>query len=222
VCEKHAFSLRDGTTLDRNLCDRCGNCARVCPTNALKQVGRYYTEDELFFLLIEDKIYYSESGGGVTFSGGEPLIYPDYVGGLAKKLATSGISVAVETCGYFDWEQVSELVMPYVTEVLFDIKLFDNTQHRKYTGADNGIILENLRRLATFPKIHITPRTPLIPGITDTPENLRAIQGFLRELNLENRYQTLAFHDGGAKKREKLDMPKWVLPTIETIYNTLA
>jgi pyruvate formate lyase activating enzyme len=162
-------------------------------------IGREYSFDELLSIIKEDSTFYKVSGGGVTFSGGEPTLFMEYAGKLAKLFCENGISCALETCGYFDFDDFKELLLPYLDCVLYDVKLMDSAEHIKHTGVDNGIILENLRRLSDE-DIRIIPRTPLIPGITDTDENLERISCMLRELGLEGEYVKLAYNDSGLRK----------------------
>jgi pyruvate formate lyase activating enzyme len=145
---------------------------------------------------MEDEHYYQVSGGGVTFSGGEPLLYPRYTGRIAQKLREQNVPVLVETCGYFDYGDFERYVLPYITDVYFDIKLMDPAAHKKYTGRDNALILENFHRLAGS-IVRLTPRTPLIPEITATEANLHEIREFLKPYNREDQLVTLPFNGVG-------------------------
>ena len=185
---------------DESLCQHCGNCHDFCPTGALRLIGRRYRMDELMSIIKADLTYYRISGGGVTLSGGEPTLHMAYSGALAKKLHTKGVSCALETCGYFDFSAFSRLVLPYLDSVLYDIKLLDPQKHREYTGKDNRLILENLRLLRKE-KVRVIPRTPLIPGITDTAENLSGIRELLRGLGWEDRHVTLPYNHAKPKIR---------------------
>jgi pyruvate formate lyase activating enzyme len=183
-------------TLETKGCIRCGACVEHCVSCALGWKGICYTDERLLRLIEEDKPYYQVSGGGVTFSGGEPLLYPRYTGRIARKLQERQIPVLIETCGYFDYEDAERYVLPYVTEIYFDIKLMDPVVHKEYTRQDNTLILENFRRLACLAAVRITPRTPLIPGITDGKANLYAIREFLKPYGMEDRHVILPFNPG--------------------------
>jgi pyruvate formate lyase activating enzyme len=165
-----------------------------CVSCALRWKGIFYTDESLLRLIKEDEHYYRVSGGGVTFSGGEPLLYPQYTGRIAQKLQEQNIPVLIETCGYFDYGDFERYVLSYITDIYFDIKLMDPAVHKEYTRQDNILILENFHRLACLTTVRITPRTPLIPGITDVKANLYAIREFLKPYGMENRHVVLPFN----------------------------
>lgn len=206
ACPRGLIAVEDaGLVLEREGCDACGKCGAACPGNALRLVGKRYSAEELLKILLLDRHFYRVSGGGVTFSGGEPLIFPQYVGETAKMLRAEGISVAVETCGYFDYEIFREMVLPYVDCVLFDLKLMDEQEHIRYTGVSNRRILENFRRLAgERPGVRLIPRTPLIPGITDGSGNLEEIGRFLADFKDLPGHVLLPYNSDGGRKRGML------------------
>ena len=183
---------------DADRCLHCGRCYDFCPTGAFRPVGKRYTIDELVPVIREDMTYFGVSGGGVTFSGGEPALHMEFVGALAKQLRGMGISCALQTCGYFDCEKFSRLVLPYLDCILYDIKLFDPQKHIEYTGRDNRIILDNLRLLCEK-DVKLVPRTPLIPGFTDSAENMSGILGLLGELGLAEKHRLLPYNPPGRK-----------------------
>ncbi len=203
VCPNEAIQRDNPHRIDRSLCQRCGKCAAVCPGTALRIVGKYYELDQLVELLLRDKIYYETSGGGVTLSGGEPTLYIDYASRLARKIKEHGISITIETSGYFNYETFKSRMLPFLSLILYDVKLMDSEEHRVYTGRGNQLILENFRRLAEDSPIPIIPRTPLIPGITDRTENLRAIAEFIQECGL-TQYSLLPYNPLGYPKRENI------------------
>lgn len=155
--------------------------------------GRYYSPSALVEFLMKDNIYYEISHGGVTFSGGEPLSHMPYLSDVAKLLHCEGVSIIFETSGYFDYSSFEDLLLPYTSTLLYDIKIMDEQNHIKYTGKSNAVIIENLKKLVQT-KLTIIPRTPLIPYITDTPENLKAISNYLCSLNIEKKHVLLPYN----------------------------
>jgi pyruvate formate lyase activating enzyme len=169
----------------------------------MRTIGKSYDIDELLRIIKEDITYYQVSGGGVTLSGGEPTLFMEYAGEIAKALYENGITCALQTCGYFDFADFKETLFPYLNCIFYDIKLFDSNEHIKHTGKDNKLILENLTLLSEE-NIRIIPRTPLIPGITDTAENLESFYRMLDKSGLKDAYVKLKYNDDGIKKRERL------------------
>lgn len=202
VCPQQAISLAGNSRVDRARCDLCGRCAAVCLAGALKKVGQYYPVEKLVELLLLDKVFYQVSGGGVTFSGGEPLLHLDYLADTLKALKQEGIHTAVQTAGHFCYPDFAEKVLPHLDLVLFDLKLLDPIQHRSYTGCDTEVILENFNRLLDT-NITLIPRVPLIPGITASETNLVGIANFLRKSSCKN-YRLLPFNSLGISKLERL------------------
>ncbi|MCL2293878.1 MAG: radical SAM protein [Spirochaetes bacterium] len=188
---------------DPERCISCKEHSENCPSGAFRRIGKNYSIEELLAIIIEDNTFYKVSGGGVTFSGGEPTLYMEYLGKLALELKKSGVSCFLETSGFFDFNEFKKLLLPYFDCILYDIKLIDSAEHIKYTGKDNKIIIENLHLLSRE-NIKVVPRTPLIPGITDTEKNLTGILNMLRELELDDKYVKLTFNDTGEKKRKML------------------
>jgi pyruvate formate lyase activating enzyme len=142
-------------------------------------VGRRYDVPELVRVLLRDEEYYRCSGGGVTFSGGEPTLAAEFLSAVLGGLRPYGVHVAIQTAGTFRWQAFADLLLPGIDLVYFDLKLFDPTAHRRHTGQANTRILENFVRLCEQTQVEVVPRIPLVPGITDTPENLAAIEAFL-------------------------------------------
>lgn len=155
----------------REKCIACGKCTEVCPTGALAMCGNEKTANEVFMEIVKDRHYYEQSGGGVTLSGGECLLFPDFTLEILRKCKAGNIHTAVETALFVPWENI-ERVIPYVDLFFADLKIPVPEKHKKYTGHDNGLIIENLKRLS---EIHdnIIIRIPLIPGVNDTECDMR-------------------------------------------------
>jgi pyruvate formate lyase activating enzyme len=180
ACPRGAVALDLPGRIDRQRCDDCGGCARDCPSSALAYAGRAYTVEELTEVLVRDEAYYRHSGGGVTFSGGECTMFPEYLEGLAGRLKQRGLHVLVETAGEFDGAWFVARLLPLVDLVYFDVKLADAGAHRRHTGRDNRRILENLTLLLRASPERVQVRIPLVPGITATSENLAGLATCLR------------------------------------------
>ena len=162
--------------------------------------------NEVVELLLKDEPFYRHSGGGVTLSGGEPAMYPAFVGQVARRLREKNVHVLMETGGHFDWEQFEEHLLPHLSTIYFDVKLADPELHKRHVGPYNRRIHENLRRLVSFKDL--LPRVPLIPGITDTDANLKSIAKLLADLGLA-RVMLLPYNPLWLSKRRTLgmDMP---------------
>lgn len=174
VCPEH---IRGGFRLPA--CCRCGQCAQACPGEALVNCGERYTVNSLMKIIRKDKVYYDRSGGGVTFSGGECLMQSEFVADLAKACRDEGIHTACETALHVSQTSVSALI-EHINLFYVDLKHMDPEVHKRWTGADNRRILENIRFLAKeHPNVIV--RIPLIPGVNDDTENLSASARFIAE-----------------------------------------
>lgn len=211
ACPNGAIKLDTPNRIDRKICRRCGTCVDTCPGRGLRSIGQYYEVDELMDIILRDREYYLTSGGGVTLSGGEPTLHMDYISHLLQQLKREGIHTAIETCGFFDYSEFHEKMLEYLDLILFDIKLADAKLHRKYTGKGNEVILENLGKLAKERPGDIIPRTPLIPGITAEPENLRHIAAIIKKTGL-NRCWLLPYNPLGFSKLAAIGKPEVKLP----------
>jgi pyruvate formate lyase activating enzyme len=187
VCKEKALSRKNPHFIDRTRCNLCLVCTDACPSGALSRVGIEMSIDDIVKKVLSDKPFYDNSGGGVTLSGGEPAMSMDYTADLLMKLKDAGIHTLMETCGLFNFDAFEKKILPYVDAIYFDIKIFDAQDHRRYCGMPNDSILKNFERLlveASRDNKVILPRIPLIPGITDTEANIRAIAGFLKGLGV--------------------------------------
>lgn len=215
ACPTGAAQMSLPGRIDRSMCQRCGTCAEVCPGHGLRQIGRFYEIDELVDIVLRDKVYYQTSDGGVTLSGGEPVMHIDYVSHLLQKLKANSIHTAIETCGFFDWSQFRTKMLDYLDLILFDVKLADPELHLKYTGKRNDVILENLTKLVRERPSDVLARVPLIPGITTNHGNLQKLSGILREMGVRRcwllPYNPLGFSKRATIGKPVVDMPERML-----------
>jgi pyruvate formate lyase activating enzyme len=208
VCQQNAILQgNDQNKIDRAKCNSCGECANVCNYNALKIAGRAYSIESLVNIILKDKSYFKTSGGGVTFSGGEPLMFIEFLSSICEKLKEENIDIAVQTCGYFDFDKFEMHISPYISTIYFDLKLIDNELHKFSTGQNNQLILLNLQKIFSPKKHKIFIRTPLIPGITDTSENLGHINEITSKLDHDG-YEKMIFNDSFGRKVEALGRKK--------------
>ena len=197
--------FRSGLGEGGSACDACGACAQVCPTGAREIVGKEMSVEELLQAVGRDRVFYEESGGGVTLSGGEPLQQPAFTGAVLDACRDAGIHTVLDTCGQVD----SHVLLDAAARadlVMFDLKCADSDTHRAATGSPNRRILENLRLLATAP----TPvwlRVPLVPGVNDDDEELSAMADLAAALGTVERVHLLPYHRLGRDRRERLGLP---------------
>ncbi len=177
-------------------CDFCGKCELYCPADARKVCGREYTPAEVFAEVIKDKAFYDNSGGGVTFSGGECMLQLDFLREILEKCKSAGIHTAVDTAGNVPWESF-EKILPFTDLFLYDIKAFGAELHRKGTGVSNELILENLKNLSG--RADIIVRIPVIGGYNDNDEEIRQIADFLKQIKII-KAELLPYHAMGEHK----------------------
>ena len=206
VCLEQAIRRDDDgkVRIDHSSCDGCGDCAHVCPSQALEVSGEWVGVDDVVRIVEEDDAFYTRSGGGLTVSGGEPLAQGAFVRALLTTARRRGIDTAVETSGLCNWKAMRD-VAPLADRIFFDIKCLDPETHEKVTGVPNRKILENFRRLrAEFPEVDVVVRTPVIPGVNDSPDDIRAIAEFVTEAGGASAYELLPYHGFGEPKYDKL------------------
>lgn len=189
--------------IDRENCKVCGLCADACYSNAKKIVGRLIKRQDLLKEIEKDRLIYINSGGGVTMSGGEPTAQPDFVREFLKDCKNLNIHTAIETCGYGEWENIKG-IFDYLDQVFFDLKCMNSERHRELTGVYNELILNNAKNIAALGK-DITFRIPLIPGCTDSEENVREIAKFVSKLGNNVRIEVLPYHRLGEDKFRWMD-----------------
>ncbi len=218
VCEREAITFNGGHPItDEERCTLCGSCVGVCYAEARQIVGREMTVSQVMAEIERDVAFYDESGGGVTFSGGEPLMQPEFLRELLRACREQEIHTAVDTCGFAPWE-VFESLRNDVNLYLYDIKLLDDARHRQFTGVSNTLILSNLRALAARGH-HLIVRVPVIPGINDDHKSLSQIGALASGLANLDRVDILPYHHTAASKYERLgrsyDLSRLQPPTEE-------
>lgn len=203
VCPQKAIRKEKKVVIiDHSKCDFCGQCIDACLYEALEIVGREAKVDEIMKEVEKDRIFYEDSAGGVTFSGGEPLFQPEYLEALLGECQERNIKTAVDTCGYARSETI-EKISHKVDLFLYDVKVINDQKHKEYTGVSNKIILENLEKLSKKGK-KIVIRIPLMAGVNDDQENIKKTVEFLLPLRNIKEINLLPYHKGGAEKYKKL------------------
>ena len=196
-------------------CDFCGKCELYCPADARKVCGKEYSANEVFNEIAKDKIFYENSGGGATFSGGECMLQTDFLCEILKKCHEDGIHTAVDTAGNVPWEYF-EKILPYTDLFLYDVKAFSEDLHKQGTGVSNKLILENLLRLSG--KCDIIIRIPVIGGFNDDMDEMKRIAVFLKDIRCQ-KIEPLPYHSMGEHKYSALGMnyKKYSVPNQETM-----
>lgn len=200
VCPDGAITFENNIQhINRQICNYCELCSKYCPTEALKLVGRGITVEELMKEIEKDLLFYDNSGGGVTFSGGEPLFQHKFLTEALKECKKRDVHTVLDTSGYASREAFAS-VLDYVDIFLYDLKLADDEEHIKYTGVSNKQIKDNLRMLVDKGRGSDTIlRFPVIPGITDTEKNIDGLVEFVSSLKGINEIDLLPFHDVSEK-----------------------
>jgi pyruvate formate lyase activating enzyme len=199
-----------GIIINRSLCNGCGLCTEECPTTSMELLGKKWNVHDLADELVKDRAYFEPSFGGITLSGGEAALQNDFCLSLLKELKSRGIQTALDTCGQVS-QAVLTILLPYVDILLYDIKEIETERHKKFVGYGNEKILANAIFAANYKKTHVTPktfwiRTPVIPGATDTAENIRGIGDFI-SANLHGtvaRWELCAFNNLCRDKYKRL------------------
>jgi pyruvate formate lyase activating enzyme len=206
ACPQEAIAATPaGPVTERKKCIACGHCAKACPVDARVQVGGEMTVAEVLQTVLADRVFYDQSGGGVSFSGGEPTRQPDFLHALLEASRDEGLHTVVDTCGYAPWPVFARIAK--LTDLfLFDLKMIDPEKHRHWTGVSNRRILENLTRLDAEGSA-VSLRMPVIPGINDNPEDLDKMADWLGTLRHVQTLHLLPFHRGGTEKYLRLDRP---------------
>ena len=213
---KMVFNGDEATSADVHLVE-------ICPGEALMSYGREYTADELVELALRESIFYSLSGGGITLSGGEAMMWPDFCRTILSEARSHRLSTALETCGYYPLDDRLD-IFGLLTELFFDIKLLDPQRHEQMTGKDNALILNNIRTIhREWPHLPITIRTPVIPNFNDNSTDIEAIACFVRDEVPGAKYELMKFHAFGSNKYTSLGRSYAFAATKadEALFNTL-
>lgn len=208
-CPEHALELtgseHGSISINRNMCKLTGGCVSVCPTGSIEFNGESKTVSDIVDVILKDKLYYDNSGGGITLTGGEPVFQPEFSLSILKNCKINSIHTAIETtlsCG----KEILAMFTQYVDLFIVDLKFFDSEQHLRYTGKSNEIIRENFSYLAESGK-EILVRIPLIPGITDTEINLSEIAEYVNSFNRVIPIEYLNYNPLAENNYKRLNLP---------------
>jgi pyruvate formate lyase activating enzyme len=205
ICPEHALSAgNDGTmAVDMTVCTNCLKCAELCPSHALNSYGYEITVGEALNRVEEDSMFYRRSGGGMTLSGGEPLLQSRFAISLLREARKRHIDTCIETCGNISWPVLKEAAA-HLNSLYYDIKFMDSEMHKKGTCFDNTLIKENFTRLIEYyPDKPVTVRTPVIPGLNDSEQEIGRIVDFVKGRPTV-KYELLAYHRMGTPKYDYL------------------
>lgn len=204
ACEQNAISLLAGRiVIDQQRCVNCGKCGEVCPSLALEMSGKVMSVDEIIDIIEKERVFFEQSGGGVTFSGGEPLLHAELLIKLLDECGKRGIHRIVDTAGNVPAKTLLE-VAKRTDMFLYDLKMMNSELHRKWTGSDNSLILQNLKELSKT-GAPIIIRIPMIGGVNDTDENIEQTARFISELaDKSKEVQLLPYHNIARYKYQKL------------------
>ena len=202
VCPPKAITLTEdhGVITDKKLCDGCGRCVEVCPVGARTMLGIEMTVEEVLTEVEKDALFYWNSGGGMTLSGGEPTMQPEFSGEILKTCQERGIHTAMETCGHVQWEVLDGLAR-HLDLVYVDVKHMSSVAHKTVTGKGNELIRENIEKIAAIhPDTELVIRVPVIPGCNDSAENIIKTARFVGQLKGVERIELLPYHRLGVSK----------------------
>ena len=209
ACPEGAIQIiRDKSKTKREKCQGHGDCVEICPYDARSLMGRNTTAGEVFEAVNADAIFYQNSGGGVTISGGDPVAQPDFAISILKLCQDAGIHTAIETCGHAKWEIINR-ILEHVDLVLYDFKHMNSDIHQDYTGVNNELILDNAKRIYHTLKLDMLARIPIMPRCNDSAENLKLTARFIAdELGRTITVHLLPYHRLGETKYERMEEPQ--------------
>jgi pyruvate formate lyase activating enzyme len=206
LCKNHAVQRVDGGyTTNRESCTECGECVKICNSEAREMAGREMSTEQVMAEIQKDIVFYDQSGGGASISGGEPFLQHEFLCALLEACRKKGIHTVVDTSG-FTTSSILDRVSAYVDLFLYDLKTLDDAKHKEFTGVSNVQILENLRRLAELQK-QVVVRVPIIPDVNDNPRDLRHIGEFVAKLGNVDEIHLLPYHTIGVEKYRRLGKP---------------
>jgi len=205
ACPKGAISItkEEGRKIDRKKCNQCLKCVSSCKFGSLVICGKYMSVRDVIEEVLRDKIFYDNSGGGITISGGECLSQNKFTTEMLKACKKENMHTVLDTSGYAPWE-VMKNVLQYVDLVLYDVKHLDKKKHKRMTGVGNELIIENLKKTSKIVKIWV--RIPLIKGFNDSEDHIMGIANLAKSINAE-KISLLPYHEGGKSKSEQLGWP---------------
>jgi pyruvate formate lyase activating enzyme len=189
-------------------CNLCGKCVSNCKGNALSIMTTQMSVDEIVKKVEKDMIFFLESGGGVTFSGGEPTYQTSFLRDLVNYFYNKGIHTAIETCGYFNWEKCND-IFEKLDHIFIDIKVMDENKHREYTGLSNKVILENIAHIGRLNKSTVI-RIPVIPNVNDDLENIEKTAMYVKEHIKDPKIELLPYHKLGIDKYKLLGLDDYI------------
>jgi pyruvate formate lyase activating enzyme len=224
VCKNNAVYSENGFyAIHRELCAKCGECVEVCVSDARAVIGNEMTVEGVMTEIQKDLIFFNQSGGGVTFSGGEPLLQHEFLLALLKACRQEKIHTTVDTTG-FTSATILKSIAKYTDLFLYDLKVFNDAKHREFTGVSNQLILENLRLLTEWKK-KIVVRIPLIPTINDDEESIRSLGSFVGSLQTIQEIHILSYHRSGIEKYQRIGseykMASLVTPDQESLQSVV-
>ena len=219
ICPEHAHEVVDGEKgYHRELCRQCGRCVEGCFAGALVMAGESMNVDEVMEEILKDEPYYRHSKGGVTFSGGEPVLQKDFLLALLQRCKACDVHTAIETAGNYRWAYL-EALLPHTDLIMYDLKILDSELHRRYVGNKGERVRDNLLKLAAAHRPVIV-RTPVVGGVNDTEKEISDIARFIKDMDGLLYYQLLPYHELGNAKRESLGLQEersFYTPTKERI-----
>lgn len=202
-CPSKAIEIKDSHIVtDNDKCTLCGRCTDVCLNEAKEFVGSNITASDLMKELLKDQMFYEQSNGGVTFSGGEPMLYADFLNEVLTRCKRVGLHTAIETSGYAPWEEFGKII-DKVDLFLYDLKIMDNEKHKKYIGADNKLILDNLTKICEE-NSNVIIRMPIIAGINDNCHHIEEVIKYISNLNIIE-VNLLPYHKMGMDKYKRVN-----------------
>lgn len=212
VCPNAALYSENRIKVEENRCNKCMLCTECCPTGALYRIGEWKGVEELLDEIEGDEVFYSNSKGGLTLSGGEPLMQGEFAICLLKGAKERYLNTAIETTGHVKWEILEEAAK-YLDSIFYDIKSLNEEKHLFYTKVSNQLIVDNFHKLcSTYQDLPITVRTPVIPGVNDTKEDILQILDLIKSYP-NVKYELLPYHAFGKSKYKNLDR-EYLMPEV--------